>query len=145
MRKIAQSLLLATLLGSPAILVTPVWGQYNTRTERVQFESGTFSKVITGSIRVDEEVVYLVNAREGQYMSIILRSGYVGTNFEIAIAGKTPRPIFNSFKMGGDVFRLFLPESGDYIIRVFLMPFVNTNFEHLRSDYSLEITITDDD
>ncbi len=140
MKKIFHALLLATLTTSPAILLTPAWGQSDIRTERIQFKPGTSGTVVEGSIAGYETVDYALNAREGQYMNVSMATDKTSNYFNILMPGENEEAMFNS-SMGENQFEGVLPKSGDYKIRVYMMR--SAARENEVANYRLEMTIAE--
>ena len=140
MKKIFHALLLATLTTSPAILLTPAWGQGDIRTERIQFKQGASSTVVQGSIAGYETVDYVLNAREGQYMNVSMATDNTSNYFNILMPGENEEAMFNS-SMGENQFEGVLPKSGDYKIRVYMMR--SAARENEVANYRLEMIITE--
>jgi hypothetical protein len=135
--KLSASLLIASL-----VLVTPAvtLAGSNIRTERVQFKSGASSKVIKGSIKGDQTVDYVINARKGQSANISLGSKNSSAYFNLIAPGETNVAIFNS-STDGNQFEGKLPKTGDYKVRVYLMR--NAARRNEVANYSLDINISD--
>ena len=93
--KLSASLLIASL-----VVVTPAvtLAESNIRTERVQFKSGASSKVIKGSIKGDQTVDYVINARKGQSANISLGSKNSSAYFNLIAPGETDVAIFRNKK-----------------------------------------------
>jgi len=111
------------------------------RTERVQFEPGSDSAVIHGSITGYETVDYVLGAREGQSMKVSMETKNLATYFNLLAPGKSDVAIFNG-SMGENRFEGILPKSGDYKIRLYMMRSAARRKEVAK--YRLEIMITAD-
>ena len=112
----------------------------NICTKRVQFQPGASSKVIKGSIKDDQTVDYLINARKGQSANISLGSKNSSAYFNLIAPGETNVAIFNSSNEGNQ-FEGKLTKTGDYKVRVYLMRNVARRNE--VANYSLDISISD--
>lgn len=140
MSKILHALFLATLTTSPAILVTPGWGQDEIRQERVQFKPGAISAVVENSITGYEIVDYVLNAREGQYMNVSMATDNTANYFNILAPGEDNVAMFNS-SLGENQYEGILSKSGDYKIRVYMMRSAARRNE--VANYRLEMIITE--
>lgn len=91
------------------------------RTEQVNFEPGRDNAVITGRITGEEYVLYKLNARDGQFLSVSLRPDNQSTDFNIYIPGRGPgdEALYAS-GMGGREYSGQLYKSGDHTVSVFL-------------------------
>ncbi|WP_193212976.1 hypothetical protein [Luteolibacter marinus] len=91
------------------------------RHETVRFKPGETSATLTGKITGRESVVYLLNARKGQFLTVSLRPDNPSANFNIYLPGKGPgdEALFVS-DLGGREYRGQLFEDGDHSVSVFL-------------------------
>ncbi|MFM8294299.1 MAG: hypothetical protein ACKN9E_07105 [Microcystaceae cyanobacterium] len=112
----------------------------NIRTERVQFKPGASSKVIKGSIKGDQSVDYVINARKNQSANISLGSKNSSIYFNILAPGEKDVAMFNG-SVNGNQFEGTLPQSGDYKVRVYLMRSAARRNE--VANYTLDIAISD--
>ncbi|MCT8159636.1 hypothetical protein [Pseudoruegeria sp. SHC-113] len=109
------------LLSALVLFALPATAQ---TTIPVQFERGTDSATLSGSIIGDEYTDYVLGARAGQQMNVGL--SVEGTNgsgtvyFNILPPGSDGYAIYNGSIDGNDAF-IELPENGDYTIRVYHM------------------------
>jgi hypothetical protein len=119
-----QTALLATalLLSIPPIVLAPpsVFAQSNIRTQRVQFKPGATSTTIQGSIKGDQIVDYVLNAKQGQSMNVSMTTNNGASYFNILPPGETEVAMFNG-SINGNQYEGALPKSGDYKIRVYMM------------------------
>jgi hypothetical protein len=139
MQRIFQALLLATLASSPVILSTSALTQEEIRVERVQFAPGSTSAVVSDSIVGYDTVDYVLNAKEGQYISVSMTTDNTSNYFNILMPGENEKAIFNS-STGENQYEGILRKSGDYKIRVYLMR--NAARENEVANYSLEMSVT---
>jgi hypothetical protein len=139
MRKIFSALLLATLVTAPALFSTPALSEI--RKERVQFQPGKLSKTIQGTIKGDQIVDYLINAKAGQSMTVSLTTNNGGNSFNIFAPGKVPGNDAALFigETNGNRYKGTLPASGDYLIRVALVRSAARRNE--VANYKLQINI----
>ncbi|MFN9175338.1 MAG: hypothetical protein ACK58N_12755 [Synechocystis sp.] len=135
-----NSKLSAVLLITGLVVVSPVITLANSdiRTERVQFKPGTSGTVIKGSIKGDQTIDYVINARQNQSANISLGSKNSSVNFNIIAPGEKDTAFFNS-STNGTQFEGKLPKTGDYKVRVYLMRNAARNNE--VANYSLDINI----
>jgi hypothetical protein len=126
---------------SAALLAAPVGAAAQEvraeREQRVQFERGASSATVSGRIRGYELHDYLVNAREGQRMTVQFRSRGRFTYFLVRGPGSEENLYDGSSQ--GEPARLTLPASGNYRIRVFQMR--NAARRGATSDYSVTIAV----
>jgi membrane-bound inhibitor of C-type lysozyme len=109
------------------------------RTQRVQFQPGTSSSTVEGSVTGYEGVDYVLNARAGQVMNVSMATDNSSNYFNIIPPGETDVALFNSSSQGNQ-FEGELPASGDYKIRVYLMR--NAARENQTGNYRLEMIVS---
>jgi hypothetical protein len=92
------------------------------RTERVRFKTGATSITVKGRIKGYDTMHYLVGATAGQVMDVTLKTKNTSTYFNVFAPGKMPGQDEAMFigDTGGDHFEGVLPDSGDYLIQVYL-------------------------
>lgn len=112
--------------------------QAQPRAERVQFAQGTSAETISGSLKGDQSVDYLVGARSGQQLTVALDSSNTSTYFNVLPPGSETAMFVGS--TSGNQFSGTLPTSGDYRVRVYLMR--NAARRNEASDYKLRIGVT---
>ena len=140
MKKICQIFLLAILATSPTMIFIPALAQTDEiRKERVQFQPGATSAVVSESITGYEIVDYVINARGGQYMNVSMGTDNSSNYFNILMPGEDEVAMFNS-STSGNQFEGVLPKSGDYKIRVYMMRSAARRNE--VANYRLEMIIT---
>jgi hypothetical protein len=130
---IALALALALLAPLPALT------QQAPRSVRVQFKPGATSATITGTIKGDETVDYVVGAKQGQSMNVGLATMHGATYFNILAPGETVVAIFIG-SSSGNQYEGTLPASGDFKIRVYMMRSAARRNE--VANYRLEIIIS---
>ena len=108
-------------------------------TKRVQFRPGATSQVIEASIRGDDIVDYILNARAGQVMNVSMATNNTANYFNIIPPGEKKTAIFNG-SIDGNQFEKTLTQSGDYKIRVYLMRSAARRGE--TANYRLEMIIS---
>jgi hypothetical protein len=89
------------------------------RTARVEPAAFTGGTVTTGEIRGDESAEYIVAAKAGQILSVDLLSSNASANFNVLPAGLQEALFVGS--TSGTVADLSVPETGDYVVQVFVM------------------------
>lgn len=118
-----------------ATVAAPVLGQRE-RTERVEFARGASSKSITGAIRGDTAVSYIVSARTGQRLTVSLRTSNRSNYFNVWAPG-ADTALYS--QATGAPFIGTLPADGDYRIQVYLMR--NAARRNERASYTLNISL----
>jgi hypothetical protein len=108
------------------------------RTERVRFEHGASSTVITGKLKGYASVDYQVGAGAGQALAVTLKSGNPQNYFNVTAPGTDTSMFVGSTR--GNSFEGVLPTDGDYTIRVYLMRAAARRNETAR--YTLTIGVT---
>jgi hypothetical protein len=92
---------------------------------RVEFEQGNDNAAIYGTIIGDAYIDYLLGAKAKQTMAVSLIPGESNGDgtiyFNILPPGSTGEAIYNGSIDGLDATGIVLPESGDYVIRVYHM------------------------
>jgi hypothetical protein len=111
------------------------------RKERVQFQSGKSSTTIQGSIKGEESVDYLINAKAGQSLTVNLTTNNGANYFNVFEPGKVPGSDEALFigANNGNRYKGTLPSSGNYLVRVFLMRSAARHNE--VANYRLQINI----
>jgi hypothetical protein len=91
------------------------------RTVRVQFKAGADSAEITDRIKGGESVLYKLNARDGQFLSVSLSPDNQSADYNIYIPGRGPggEALFTS-AAGGREYVGQLYKTGDHTVSVFL-------------------------
>ena len=108
------------------------------RQEKVSFKAGTSSATIKGSLKGDETVDYLLNARAGQTMRVSLKGSNAANYFNVLPPGSEAAIAIGEAL--GNEWTGTLPADGDYRIRVFLMRSAARRNE--VSEYTLSVGIT---
>jgi hypothetical protein len=91
------------------------------RKEEVRFDAGTSGTSITGQIRGDEGVDYLVRARAGQHLTVSFKPSNPMAYFNVLPPGSDKALFVGSSAADGSLFMTQLPRDGVYTIRVYLM------------------------
>jgi hypothetical protein len=125
----------ALLIGAPVAMADAI------KTERVQFERGTSGTTIKGTIKGRDTMHYLIGAQAGQVMDVRLSTKNTSTYFNIFAPGKTPGEDEAMFigDTGGDYFNGPLPETGDYLIQVYLYRNAARRGDTSQFDLKIEI------
>lgn len=92
------------------------------KTERVSFKPGTSGATVAGKIQGRTSRHYLVGAKAGQNMSVRLEADNGAAYFNIFAPGDTPgeAEAMHIGSTGGNEYAGTLPETGDYLIQVYL-------------------------
>jgi hypothetical protein len=107
------------------------------RQERVHFKAGASSATITGTIKGDQTIDYLLGAKAGQTMSVSLKSNNASNYFNV-LPPASDMAIFIGSTSGND-FTGALPVDGDYRVRVYLMR--NAARRNETAQYTLNVGI----
>lgn len=127
-------LLLLVLTGTTAL------AQAEIRKERVKFKPGEIGATVKGQIKGDASVDYLVRARAGQSLTVVLTSKNSANYFNVMAPGEESAMFIGS--TSGNRFVGQLPKDGDYTIRVYLMRSAARRGE--KAAYQLDVTIAGD-
>lgn len=109
------------------------------KVERVNFERGKSSATIESSITGYAVVDYVLGARQGQYMKVIMATDNGANYFNILSPGEDQVAIFNG-SIDENKYEGRLSQSGDYKLRVYMMRSAARRNE--VANYRLEIIIT---
>lgn len=119
------------------VAALPVLAADGIRTERVHFKAGSTGATLTGRLHGDQDLDYVLGARAGQHMSVLLHSDNPQNYFNILPPG-SDEALFVGSTSGGR-FEGTLPATGDYRIRVYLMRAAARRGE--QANYSLKVQI----
>lgn len=108
------------------------------RQQMVQFAKGTSSTVITGQLKGDADVDYVVRAAAGQTLSVALKKSNPQNYFNVMPPGSKGSAMFVGD--ADDHYSGMLPADGDYVVRVYLMRPAARRRE--SSSYTLTISVT---
>jgi len=108
------------------------------RQERVSFKPGTSSATVTGSLKGDATVDYVLGARAGQTMRVSLKTSNGANYFNVLPPGSEAAIAIGANL--GNQWTGALPANGDYRIRVFLMRSAARRNETAK--YTLSVGIT---
>lgn len=130
-----------TLLFTLCLVLTggalPVFAQAP-QTERVSFDPGTNGTVIKDGIQGNEIIDYVLGAKAGQRMMVVLETDNSANYFNVMEPGSTGEAMYIG-STEGNRFEGGLPVDGDYTIRVYLMRSAARRNE--TADYSLAVNI----
>lgn len=136
--KTACHLSLVVLAG----LVLPAAAQ-SPKEVRVQFEPGTTEASLRGAITGRESILYRLNAREGQFLSVRFSSSSTSADFNLYIPGRGPgdEALFASAMAPKREYLVQLYKTGDHTVSVFL----NRNAARRgdTAEYEIRFTLTD--
>jgi hypothetical protein len=110
-----KTLVALALLAEPSAFVFA----QGIRQERVAFKAGSSSATLSGTIKGDETVDYLLNARSGQSMIVTLKTSNKASYFNV-LPPRSEAAIAIGANIGNE-WTGALPVNGDYRIRVYLM------------------------
>lgn len=110
------------------------------RKEDVRFDAGTSATSITGQIRGDEGVDYLVRARAGQTLTVSFKPSNPMAYFNVLPPGSEEALFVGSSAADGGLFMTQLPRDGVYTVRVYLMRAAARRNETAR--YTLGVSVT---
>jgi hypothetical protein len=126
------------LLAAVAALAVPALAQDDpARTERVQFERGASSAVLTGSITGPQSVDYVIGARAGQRVTVNLQTDTSTAFFNVMAPDATEAMFIGS--MSGNRFSAVAPADGDYTVQIYLMR--NAVRRNQTSNYTLTVAV----
>ncbi|MEZ5386999.1 MAG: hypothetical protein R3F13_15940 [Prosthecobacter sp.] len=113
---------------------------------RVEFKPGASSAEVKGRITGEESVIYKLNARDGQFLSVSLRPDNASANYNIYIPGRGPgdEALFVS-AVGGHEYVGQLYKTGDHSVSVFLVRAAARRGETANYDIVFKITATPPD
>jgi hypothetical protein len=107
---------IAVLLMIVCVLLTPVLGVAQNNPQRIRFQRGHSSTTVSGRIVGFDTRDYVVGAQAGQEMTVRLKASHPSTYFVIYTINGKPTDMNET-----DDWSARLTESGDYVIRVFMM------------------------
>ena len=87
---------------------------------QISFAKGKSSASVSGKIKGNEDIDYLIRARSGQTLTVDFKASKGAAYFNVLPPGSTGEAIFVGSN-DGDHFTTTLPSDGDYTIRVYLM------------------------
>lgn len=108
------------------------------RNVRVEFGRGQSSTVIRGTVRGYEGANYRVNVRGGQRLAVTMESSN-GSNYFNILGPGGGDALFNG-SISGDFADIIVPDSGDYVVQVYLMRNAARRNEQARFTLRIEVT-----
>lgn len=125
---------LAAMIGfSQASLV-----QAETVTRQVSFSGGSNGTTLSATIKGDQAVRYILNARAGQRMAVVMTTSNASAYFNVTAPGATEALHIGS--VAGNDFDGILPAGGNYAVDVFLMRNAARRGETAKFTIRFEIT-----
>lgn len=109
------------------------------RVERLKFASGLTTATINGRIKGDDGVSYIVDAHQGQTLSVAFTPENPACHFNVVEPGADKKTLHDGAQ-GGNSFSGTLPITGDYLTQVYLMQDAAQREE--ICDYSIKIEVT---
>lgn len=112
------------------------------KVERIQFERGSSQAVVSGKLTGRDDVLYKINARDGQFLKVVMLPGGKGADFNIFIPERGPgqEALYNS-STGGRQYIGQLYKSGDHSILVYQNRAAARRGETV--EYKMLVSITD--
>lgn len=108
------------------------------RNVRVEFGRGQSSTVIRGTVRGYEGANYRINVRGGQRLAVTMDSSN-GSNYFNILGPGGGDALFNG-SISGDFADIIVPDSGDYVVQVYLMRNAARRNEQARFTLRIEVT-----
>ncbi|PLK72200.1 DNA breaking-rejoining protein [Rhizobium sp. TH135] len=108
------------------------------RNVRVEFGRGQSSTVIRGTVRGYEGANYRINVRGGQRLAVTMDSSN-GSNYFNILGPGGGDALFNG-SISGDFADIIAPDSGDYVVQVYLMRNAARRNEQARFTLRIEVT-----
>ncbi|MFN3508013.1 MAG: SH3 domain-containing protein [Allorhizobium sp.] len=108
------------------------------RNVRVEFGRGQSSTVIRGTVSGYEGANYRVNVRGGQRLAVTMDSSN-GSNYFNILGPGGGEALFNG-SISGDFADIIVPDSGDYVVQVYLMRNAARRNEQARFTLRIEVT-----
>lgn len=129
----ANALALGLVLVSASVV-----GADEIRTERIQFKKGTSAATVSGHLKGNDTIDYVLGAKSGQQMSVTLQTKSTAAYFNLLPPGSNDEAIFIGSTSGNE-YSGRLPADGDYKVRVYLMRSAARRNE--RADFTLKVSI----
>ena len=123
-------------LAVPAMLSA---GDAAQRMERLKFAAGLTTAEISGRIKGDDGVAYIIGAKQGQTLKVAFAPENPRCYFNVVESDAEEKTLHDG-KEGGNSFEGRLAASGDYLTQVYL---VKEAAQHNEiCDYSIKIEVT---
>jgi hypothetical protein len=138
MPKLHVRLFVVGILAGATLCMMPV-GQAlaQDRTERLRFAPGETGSTISGTIRGDRGVIYVLGASAGQQMTVDMTTDNPSAYFNIRRSG-SDTAIWNG-SITGNSASVTLPSGGDWVVQVYLMR--NAARRGETANYRLSISV----
>ena len=117
----------------------PTIAQVQIHQEHIQFQPGTTGTTIQGQLQGDNDIDYILQAKAGQSITVILNSDNLQNYLNVIPTGEDTAIFVGS--SSGNRFEGVLPKEGDYTIGVDLMRPAAGRGE--TSNYTLDVQIVD--
>ncbi|MCH7228444.1 hypothetical protein [Haloferula sp. A504] len=133
--------MIRSILLFTAVLALSAAGE--TKAKRIEFKPGESHTVVSGEVSGRDSVLYKLNARDKQWLKVLILPVGKGADFNIYIPGRGPgeEALFNSLS-GGREYVGQLYKSGDHSIDVFLNRAAARRGE--TAGYKMLVSITDE-
>jgi hypothetical protein len=118
-----------------------VFAQDDIRKKQVKFEKGAAGETIKDQLKGYQIVDYLLGAKAGQSMTVILETDNPSNYFNVTAPGADTSIFIGS--TSGNRFKGKLPKSGDYTVRVYLMR--NAARRGETANYTINFNIAGDE
>lgn len=132
-------ILTSSIIG--AVLVTAAAAEQTTK--RIEFERGKSEAIVSGKISGRDDVLYKLNARDGQFLLVEMLPGVKGADFNIFIPSRGPgeEALYNS-STGGRKYLGQLYKSGNHSILVYQNRAAARRGE--TAEYKMLVRVTND-
>jgi hypothetical protein len=134
MRGLLAAAAAAVLMGPVGAVAQPA----PPRQERVTFAKGASSASVTGQLKGDADVDYVVRAAAGQTLSVELKVSNRSNYFNVLPPGSADVAMYVG--QTGEAYSAVLPADGDYKVRVYLVRAAARRNE--VSNYTLTVRVT---
>jgi len=129
--------LLVCVLGGLLLGTRLVSAEVDIRHEQIQFAKNTSGTILTGKLKGDQIVDYLLCATAGQSMVAILKPSNLSAYFNVLPPGSDVAIFVGA--TSGNRFEGQLPADGEYTIRVY--PMRNAARRDQTANYTLEVSL----
>jgi hypothetical protein len=132
---------LFVFLLASALLVSTAFTSAEAAAKQIQFGKGKSSASVSGKIKGNEDIDYVLRARAGQTLTVDFKAGKGAAYFNVMPPGSTYEALFvGSREINSNHFKGALPSDGDYIIRLYLMGDAKDSGKPVS--YTLKVAIT---
>lgn len=140
MNRLSKVALAGIVACAVAVTALAAGGPPAPRKERVSFAKGASSATLTGTLKGDGDVDYLVRAAAGQTLEVKLVAANGQNDFNVLPPGSNDVAMYASSMTGERAYRTVLPADGEYAIRVYLDRAAARRKE--ASKYTLTVSVT---